>query len=1160
MDSLAYSHAAQKIIDALDDPAAIVDAGGVIQSANEPWRRLTRFAAKASPGESYFGVFSDDLIGPENAAAIRAVVASARERAVIEHVSQLTSGRWLLITATRVGDGEATLITHHDITQRKLALESLRVRESQLEDAQHLAVAGSFDWDLQTNEISWSGPFRRMWGFDERTTPAVELLAEHVHPDDRATMAEVERRIRSGQESHVAFSLRIIRLDGEVRLLESAARVVLEDGRATRVFGVSRDVTEEDAAAERLRTHAARETAIADLGRRALRERDLRRLFESSVQLVQKTLGVDFAGLRALRLEDNRRSVASAGFHSAIFEQLYAQQGLGEQAVYTLRYDEPVSSRDLLEEKRFTPNEYLIEAGIRSSVSVVVSGREEPFGVLVALARSPRDFTSDDVAFVQAVANVVAEAIERKRAEEALARSERAFREFFDRAPVSMYRATVDGDVLGANPAFARLAGFASVGDVLLHNMRDLYVDAAEREELVERCLHEGAGEGIVRWRRADGRIIRVALVWNAIYSEDGLRIVGWDAFAQDVTDRYVAEQALRSSEERYRAIFEHAFDAVVQGDIDGNVYGFNEEFCRIFGFSRGDLGRITRSDLMDVSEPTVTRMQEALRAQRRFRGEVRMKRADGSSFLGEVSASRYESRDGAIRSTIVVRDVTARRAAEDRIRMQAAMLDSVFHPVMATRQDGTVFYWNRAAEQAFGFTAADVAGRTIDELQLLIDSDPERIQARIATHEAWTGELALRGANGRPFPALLAISPIFDAEAKPAGVVVVATDIADLRMLEAQLEQANRVASLGNLAATVAHEFNNVLMGIAPFGEIVRMRAGADDRLSAAAHHIDLGVRRGKRVAQEILRYAQQSDPVLQSVVLRELIEDVAASWRTLADDQITLTLDLPRDELLIRADPLQLQQVFTNLIANARDAMPYGGPIRILAGVESSDARFPFGVVDRPESFVHVEVRDSGTGIEPDVLKHIFEPLFTTKRTGGTGLGLAIVHRIVESHGGAIFAESRAEGGTSFHLFVPLAGEAPVRRTVDTPARRDAIGPLLLVEDDAFVAAGMAALLDSEGIEAEIVGRGADAVPAIERRHPAAVLLDLNLPDVDGQDVYRAIAARWPELPVIFSTGHGDEAKLGEFLQRPNVTWLLKPYDFEALVAALDAVLHKV
>ena len=1032
------------------------------------------------------------------------------------------------------------------------------MRESQLDDAQNLAVAGSFDWDLETDEISWSDHFRRMWGLDETTEPTLALIREHVHPDDRATLEAIGRRIRSGNEPHIAFSLRIVRPDGEVRLLESAARVVVVGGRARRVFGVSRDVTEEDAAAQRLRTHAARETAIADLGRRALRERDLRHLLQISVVLVQQTLGVDCAGLRAQDVEDSIRTVACAGFHSTIFEQLYARQGLGELASFTLQCDEPVISPDLLAEKRFNPSAFVIEAGIRAAVTAVVGGREEPFGVLAALARSPRDFSADDAAFVQSIANVVAEAIERSRAEEALAKSERAFREFFNRAPVAMYRATTEGEVLAANPAFARLLGLASIDEVLQHNMHELYVDGAERQALVEQCLRAGVVEGTVRWRRADGQILRVALVWNAIHADDGRRIVGWDAFAQDVTDRYVAEQALRASEESYRAIFEHAFDAVVQGDSEGAIHAFNEEFSRVFGFTPDDVGRITRADMMDLSDPTVQGMQDALRDQHRFHGEVRMKRADGSSFMGEVSASRYESRDGRLRSTIVVRDVTERRAAEERIRLQAAMLDSVFHPVMATRRDGTIFYWNRAAEQSLGFTADEVLGRKFGDLRLMAldDSKRERVRERIAAHEPWSGELTLHRRDGSSFPALAAMSPIFDAEGGAAGAVMLAADISDIRMLEAQLEQAHRVASLGNLAATVAHEFNNVLMGIQPFGEIVRMRATGDERLEAAAHHIELGVRRGKRVAQEILRYAQQSEPALQSVALRELLEEVAASWRTLAQEHIALTLDLPPEELLIRADPLQLQQVFTNLIANARDAMPYGGTIRIVAGLEAPDAHFPFGVVANAESSVHIEVRDTGTGIDPNVIPHIFEPLFTTKRTGGTGLGLAIVHRILESHGGAVFAENRAKGGTTFHLFVPLAAEAPAGRVATTRFRREKIGPLLLVEDDELVAAGMAALLEDEGIEAKIVGRGADAVPAIERARPAVVLLDLNLPDIGGEEVYRAIASRWPDLPVIFSTGHGDEAKLKEFLQRPNVSYLLKPYDFETLVAAIGGV----
>jgi two-component system cell cycle sensor histidine kinase/response regulator CckA len=244
----------------------------------------------------------------------------------------------------------------------------------------------------------------------------------------------------------------------------------------------------------------------------------------------------------------------------------------------------------------------------------------------------------------------------------------------------------------------------------------------------------------------------------------------------------------------------------------------------------------------------------------------------------------------------------------------------------------------------------------------------------------------------------------------------------------------------------------------------------------------------------------------------------------------------------------------VFTNLIANARDAMPGGGRLRIAARRATGDGHYSFGIVNDVERMVHVEVRDSGTGIDPIVIKHIFDPLFTTKRTGGTGLGLAIVHRIIDSHGGAVFAESQDGLGTTFHIFLPLGGALapqPARDSVRRP-----VGRLLLIEDDALVAAAIGALLQDEGIAAEIVTQGSDAVPAIERSRPTAVVLDLNLPDLPGEEVYRRIAERWPDLPVVFSTGHADESKLAEYLRKPNVTYLLKPYELEALLAAVGKV----
>ncbi|HEY2323294.1 MAG TPA: ATP-binding protein, partial [Thermoanaerobaculia bacterium] len=209
---------------------------------------------------------------------------------------------------------------------------------------------------------------------------------------------------------------------------------------------------------------------------------------------------------------------------------------------------------------------------------------------------------------------------------------------------------------------------------------------------------------------------------------------------------------------------------------------------------------------------------------------------------------------------------------------------------------------------------------------------------------------------------------------------------------------------------ATVAHEFNNVLMGIQPFAELLERPNISNETLTKCARHIRNSVQRGKAVALEILRFTQPSAPQRKALALDEWLEGLLPEIEAQCENKITIVTELPPGPLVVMADPSQMAQVITNLTNNARDAMPRGGTLTIR--------------ISEPETereFVQISVIDDGTGITPDVMAHIFEPLFTTKQCGGTGLGLAVAHQIVQRHGGAIFAESEAGAGTAFHILLP-------------------------------------------------------------------------------------------------------------------------------------------
>ncbi len=354
------------------------------------------------------------------------------------------------------------------------------------------------------------------------------------------------------------------------------------------------------------------------------------------------------------------------------------------------------------------------------------------------------------------------------------------------------------------------------------------------------------------------------------------------------------------------------------------------------------------------------------------------------------------------------------------------------------------------------------------------------------------------------------------------------------------EAEQVRRLNTLGRIAATMAHDFNNVLMGIQPFAEVVRKRS-TDPRLTQAASQILTSIVRGRRITLDLLRIRHMAAPALQEVDLAPWLRRIEPELSALMTARTRLHLQTPAGPLYASCDPAQLQQVLANLAVNAHEAMRDGGTLTIALEAPPADA-----------SSVCLTVRDTGTGIAPDVLPHIFEPLYTTK-VSGKGLGLAVAQQIITHHGGTLSVESSQGQGTVFSIHLPrIVRPAATKAAAPEPT----LEHILLVEDDELVAEGLVQLLGLEGLRAELVTRGALAVEAVDRLAPHAVILDLGLPDMHGAQVYERLAERWPNLPVVFSSGNADTSSLAPYLDRPHVRFLHKPYDIEALMRLLREI----
>jgi PAS domain S-box-containing protein len=515
--------------------------------------------------------------------------------------------------------------------------------------------------------------------------------------------------------------------------------------------------------------------------------------------------------------------------------------------------------------------------------------------------------------------------------------------------------------------------------------------------------------------------------------------------------------------------------------------------------------------------------------------------------------------------ANVLAAALSRRRYEGDLIAARIEMTALVDHSpdlVLRFDRDLRIVYVNPAVErlthrkpqQMIGFLISELAhGR--EEIAAQWESGLRRVLDLGIEHEFEAeGMTSGRNFNVRCVPEPNIDGAILYLLAVCRDVTEKRRDDEEKRRLEQQLEQASRLTSLGRLAATIAHEFNNVLMAIQPFADLLQRRAAvvADPTVDSAAIHITQAVQRGRRITQEMLRYTRAVEPVRDAVEVSELLTYVCNSMRLVVAETLHIALDLPATPVYLHADRTQLEQVFTNLIANARDAVDRGGSLLISAQMPPPGVVYPFGVIPHVEEFLHLTFRDNGTGIPPELMEHIFEPLFTSKRSG-TGVGLAVAHQVVSTHGGHLFVESQQGVGTAFHLFLPRAHGVPGMRVEATARHEVRLMRIVLVEDEPAIAEGLSAVLRSEGFEVAHVDTGGAAVPLIESFEPELVLLDVGLPDIDGVEVYRRIHERWPDLPVIFSTGHGDRRKVEEVARDRRVGFLMKPYEVEELFAAI-------
>ena len=549
---------------------------------------------------------------------------------------------------------------------------------------------------------------------------------------------------------------------------------------------------------------------------------------------------------------------------------------------------------------------------------------------------------------------------------------------------------------------------------------------------------------------------------------------------------------------------------------------------------------------------------------------QYRYCRSDGTYAV--VIDRGYVTRDSsgtAVRMIGAITDVTERTRSEAAIRFQAQLLNAVQQAVVATDPDGVVIFWNKFAENLYGWTAGEAVGKRIQELTpspFMRDHGNEIVE-RTGGGGSWTGEFLVQGKAGKAFPALLTSSPFLDDKGKILGVVGVSIDLTERRSLEEQFRQSQKMDAVGRLAGGIAHDFNNLLTVIRLNTEIIIEGLDPADPRAEDVAQIRNAADRASALTRQLLAFSRKQ--ILQPRVLdlNSVVSSLEPMLRRLIGEDISIACSSGARGYVV-ADPGQLEQVLVNLVVNARDAMPQGGRITIAtlnAALDENYTSEHSPVI--PGRYIALTVGDTGIGMDKDTKEHAFDPFFTTKEAGkGTGLGLATVYGIVKQSGGYVWIYSEPGLGSTIKVYLPevsaaaaftSAGESPSAAKVASRGSET----ILLVEDEDAVRSLACRILEKQGYRVLTAehGRAAMEIATREEGRIDMVLTDIVMPGLNGRGLVEKLTGIRPTIKSLYMSGYTDDDIVRRGFVEPSKSFLQKPFTSEALIQTVRKVLDE-
>jgi PAS domain S-box-containing protein len=512
-------------------------------------------------------------------------------------------------------------------------------------------------------------------------------------------------------------------------------------------------------------------------------------------------------------------------------------------------------------------------------------------------------------------------------------------------------------------------------------------------------------------------------------------------------------------------------------------------------------------------------------------------------------------------------KEISIRKQAEEALRESEnkyrTVLEANPDSVIVYDKAGKVTYLNPTFTNVFGWTIEECLGKRMDMFIPKKDHPEthEMIKKLLAGENLLAIQTHQNTKSGDVVPVSISSAIFYDREDQPAGSVVNLRDIREQKKLEAQIHQAQKMEAIGTLAGGIAHDYNNLLMGILGNTSLMAFDLSSDHPHHERLKNIEKYVQSGADLTKQLLGLAKGGKYEVKPIVINDVMRKSSEMFNR-TKKEIRIYSNYQKDLWRVEADTSQIEQVLLNLYVNASQAMPGGGELYLQTENVTLDNNYTRYFSLKGGNYVKISVTDTGTGMDDNIKKRIFDPFFTTKDIGrGTGLGLASAYGIVKNHGGIINVYSKIDKGSAFNIFLPASTKEVKQDMLMNQKTLKGTGTILLVDDEDMIIDVCSQILASLGYMPLLARSGKEAIDVYQknRNRIVMVILDMIMPGMGGGETYDRLKKIDPEIRVLLSSGYSIDGLAAEIIDRGCNGFIQKPFNVIQLSRKIREILGK-